>query len=163
MTTKKRTLAQEEDFPQTADVLPEGRRPQGETSAAAPQTTPTDIADVQVKVPRRSSRRKFSTDYKLKILEAYDACDNALARGALLRKEALYSSRISTWKKQLHNGRSVTKKTPKSILLHQQQEREIAALKKKLAQAEAIIDIQKKVSQLLSLNVLNHEESETKS
>ncbi|MHB9057179.1 MAG: hypothetical protein ACYC2P_13700 [Paludibacteraceae bacterium] len=163
MKTENVSLVQKGSMSQAADVSLEGRRPEGETSASAPQNTPANIPDVQVKTIQRTPRRTFSAAYKLKILEAYDACDNALARGALLRKEGLYSSRISTWKKQLQNGKFVSRKTPKAILLHQQQAREIASLKKKLAQAEAIIDIQKKVSQLLSINVLDQEVSETQS
>jgi len=162
MKTKNVPLAQQEGFSQSVGVLPEGCRPEGETPTAL-QTNPSNIPDVQVKTTQRPPRRKFSTVYKLKILEAYDACDSALARGALLRKEGLYSSRISTWKKQLQNGKFISKKTPKSILLNQQQAREITSLKKKLAQAEAIIDIQKKVSQLLSISDLDHEKNEVSS
>lgn len=159
MKTENVSLVQQEGISQAAGVSPGGRRPEGETPAEAPQNNP----DPQVKTTQRPPRRIFSTAYKLKILEAYDACDNALARGALLRKEGLYSSRISTWKKQLQNGKFGSRKTPKSILLNQQQAREIVSLKKKLAQAEAIIDIQKKVSQLLSMNVLDHAENEAQS
>lgn len=54
---------------------------------------------------QRSPRRQFSTAYKLQILDAYDACDNALARGALLRKEGLYHARLSTWRKQRDEGK----------------------------------------------------------
>ncbi len=59
----------------------------------------------------------------------------------MLRKEGLYSSRISTWKKELQNGKILSQKTSPLILLTQQQTREIASLKKKLAQAEAIIAV----------------------
>lgn len=56
--------------------------------------------NILLKPGQRAPRRKFSVAYKLQILEAYEACDNALARGALLRKEGLYASRLSTWRKQ---------------------------------------------------------------
>ena len=117
--------------------------------------------DTQVKVKKqRAPKRKFSNAYKLQILNALDACKNGDERGALLRKEGLYYARISAWKKQFQHGQFTSNKTPKSILLTQQLTREVASLKKKLSQAEAIIDLQKKVSELLSINILDHDKSE---
>lgn len=162
MTTRKLGLAQPPKFTQPADVLPEGRRPEGKTSAESPQP-PAATPDVQVKLGQRAPRRTFSTAYKLKILEAYEACDNALARGALLRKEGLYHSRLSTWRKLRDEGGLGSKskiKTPKSTLANQQLTRENARLKKKLAQAKAIIELQKKVSDLLGTHILPPESDE---
>lgn len=117
--------------------------------------------DSQIKVKKnRAPKRKFSNSYKLQILKAFDACKDGDERGALLRKEGLYYARISAWRKQFQNGGSVSNKTPKSVLLTQQLTRELASLKKKLSQAEAIIDLQKKVSELLSINILDHDLSE---
>ena len=164
MTTRKLGLAQPSKFTQPANVLPEGRRPQGKTLAESPQPTPASIPDVQVKSGQRAPRRTFSTAYKLKILEAYDACDNPLARGALLRKEGLYHSRLSTWRKLRDEGGLGAKskvKTAKSLLANQQLTRENVRLKKKLAQAEAIIELQKKVSDLLGTHILPAESDET--
>lgn len=120
--------------------------------------------DTQVKAKKqRAPKRKFSNAYKLQILNALDACKTGEDRAALLRKEGLYYARISTWKKQFQNGKFVVNKTPKSVLLTQQLTREVESLKKKLSQAEAIIDIQKKVSELLSINILNHDANEISS
>ena len=117
--------------------------------------------DVQVRVKQqRAPRRSFSKAYKLQILNAFDACQTASERGALLRKEGLYHARLATWRQQLVDGGIQSHKTPKSILMNQQLARENATLKKKLAQAEAIIDLQKKVSELLSQHVLKPETSE---
>lgn len=117
--------------------------------------------DTQVKAKKeRAPKRKFSNAYKLQILNAIDACKKGDERAALLRKEGLYYARISQWKKQFQDGKTTSNKTPKSILLTQQLTREVASLKKKLSHAEAIIDLQKKVSELLSINVLDHDESE---
>lgn len=111
--------------------------------------------DTQVKATKQKApKRKFSNSYKLQILNAFDACKNSHERAALLRKEGLYYARVSTWKKQFRNGQFISNKTPKSILVSQQLTREVASLKKKLSQAEAIIEIQKKVSELLSINIL---------
>lgn len=117
--------------------------------------------DTQVKVKKqRAPKRKFSNAYKLQILNALDACKNGDERASLLRKEGLYYARISLWKKQFQNGKFTSNKAQKSILLTQQLTREVASLKKKLSQAEAIIDLQKKVSELLSISILDHDTSE---
>ena len=119
--------------------------------------------NTQVKaVKPKIVRRKFSKPDKLKILEAFDACDNALERGALLRKEGLYYSGITKWRNELSgkNSNHANSKSYKLMLTHNQIMRENVALKKKLAQAEAIIDLQKKVSELLSTHVLNQKTSE---
>lgn len=96
------------------------------------------IPDPQVSA-QQSPRRSFSTAYKVKILAAYESCTNALSRGELLRKEGLYMSRISSWRKQRDAGR-LGKKRASSKPTHAQLLRENARLKKKLSQAEAIID-----------------------
>ena len=120
--------------------------------------------DPQVKMKQqRAPKRKFSNAYKLQILNALDACKNGNERVALLRKEGLYYARVSAWKKQFQHGQFTSNKTPKSILLTQHLTREVASLKKKLSQVEAIIDLQKKVSELLSINILYHDKSEMSS
>lgn len=121
----------------------------------------TTNLDTQVKMKQqRAPRRKFSKAYKLQILDALDACKNVNGRVTLLRKEGLYYARVSAWKKELQHGQLTSNKTPKSTLLTQQLTREVTSLKKKLSQAEAIIDLQKKISELLSINILDHDTSE---
>lgn len=129
------------------------------------RSTESPVIDPQVKVPRHySPRRSYDTAYKLRILSAYDACENSLGRGALLRKEGLYRSRIYAWKKQLENSKlNGRKKTSQATLRNDYLTRENEQLKKKLAQAEAIIDLQKKVSELLGTHILPHKDSEAKS
>lgn len=114
------------------------------------------------KAKQKTIRRKFSRSDKLKILEAFDACNNSSERGAFLRKEGLYNASILKWRKELgeKNSSYTNAKTYKLTLAHNQIIRENTALKKKLAQAEAIIDLQKKVSELLSTHVLNQNTSE---
>ncbi len=120
-----------------------------------------DTFDTQVKAKKQKApKRQFSNAYKWQILNAFDACKNSHERAALLRREGLYYARVSTWKKQFKNGPFISNKTPKSILLSQQLTREVVSLKKKLSQAEAIIEIQKKVSELLSINILEPNTSE---
>ncbi len=162
MTPETQGLAQQDSI-QPAGVLPEGRRPEGKTPAGSPENPPASIPDVQVRAKEAAPRRKFSAAYKLKILEEYEACDNALARGALLRKEGLYNSRLSAWRKQRDQGKLSAKakgKIAKSVLVNQKLTRENAQLKKKLDQAQAIIEIQKKVSDLFGTYILPAENSE---
>jgi transposase len=131
-----------------------------ENGGTANASTP----DSQVKVKKSyGPRRSYDTAYKLRILAAYDNCDNATERGALLRKEGLYRARICTWRKQFEqaklNGKKSALKTKRSDHLTQENEH----LKKKLAHAEAIIDLQKKISDLLGMHILPVEINESKS
>ncbi len=129
----------------------------------------TSMPDVQVKTGQRAPRRTFSTAYKLKILDAYDTCDNALSRGALLRKEGLYHSRLSTWRKQLASGKLDTTATPsnkKSVNArksNQALKRENQQLQQKLSQAEGIIELQKKIAELFGTHILPPDNSESNS
>jgi len=125
-----------------------------------------DQSDTQVKpVKQKIYRRKFNKADKLKILERFDACNTPAERGALLRKEGLYYASITKWRLELSgkNSSHGNTKAYKMTLAHNQVVRENAALKKKLAQAEAIIELQKKVSELLSQHVLTPEMSEESS
>jgi transposase len=138
---------------------------ESEISTARPASqTPTDP---QVKPKKTYAPRHFySLSYKLRILAAYDACQDASERGALLRREGLYSTRLAQWRRQrkqgkLENGGSSGKAGKKARVDHLTRENE--QLKKKLAQAEAIIDLQKKVSELLGAHILPHESSEENS
>lgn len=122
------------------------------------QSLNTQVKAVKPKVVRR----KFNSAEKLKIIEAFDAYDNSSDRGAFLRKQGLYYSGILKWRRELSgkNSNHANSKTYKLNLAHNQIMRENTALKKKLAQAEAIADLQKKVSELLSTHVLNQKMSE---
>jgi transposase len=119
---------------------------------------------VKVKKPR-AIRRQFSVSDKIKILTAFDTCNGSLERGALLRKEGLYYASISKWKKELCEKKSSREnfKLHQRDLAHQQLLRENSRLKKKLSQAEAIIEIQKKMSKLLSDHVIDQETNEVQS
>lgn len=135
------------------------------TSNLKSDTTPVfteepPIADSQVKVKKYTPRRTYDAAYKSRIIAAFDNCESASERGALLRREGLYHSRICAWKQQQANGKS-TSKQPKGLRVdHLSRENE--QLKKKLAHAEAIIDLQKKISNLLGVHTLSTEISESK-
>jgi transposase len=111
-------------------------------------------------VPERAHRRQFSATYKLRILEEAEACSAPGEVGALLRREGLYSSHLVDWRRQRAAGTlaGLTPRrrgrpaavAPASELARLQ--RENARLSRQLATAEAIIEIQKKVSTLLGLS-----------
>jgi len=128
-------------------------------------SVPTDNAasqyiDTQVKIKKKySTRRSFDTAYKLRILAAYNACESASDRGALLRKEGLYHSRICLWRQQFENSKLTDKKQARNTLRTDHLIRENEQLKKKLAHAEAIIDLQKKISELLGAPILPAEKT----
>jgi hypothetical protein len=127
---------------------------------------PVTIADPQVKASRQyNPRRAFTNGYKLRILAAYEACETASARGELLRREGLYQSRISVWKREKAIGKldgAQNQKGAKNTARVDHLARENEQLKKKLLQAEAIIDLQKKVSELFGNHILPLTNSEWK-
>jgi transposase len=122
---------------------------------------PESSLDLQVKIRKSyAPRRSFDTAYKLRVLSAYDACETSGDRGALLRKEGLYHARIAAWKHQLNHSKLNQGKKKLKALRKDHLVRENEQLKKKLAQAEAIIDLQKKVSELLGTHILPNEGSD---
>jgi len=122
------------------------------------------VADPQVKPKRQyAPRRTFTAAYKQRILAAYDASQNAQERGELLRREGLYHSRICAWRSQQAAGKFNGAKKGKHAVRVDHLTRENEQLKKKLAQAEAVIELQKKVSDLLGTHILSPEKNEVNS
>ena len=114
----------------------------------------------------RPQRRRYSAEYKLRILKEYDACEQPGEKGALLRREGIYASNISTWRRQYSqgglDGLHKTKRGPKADPQTRENKRlrqENERLKKRLQHAELIIEVQKKVSQILEIE-LNEQEHE---
>lgn len=129
--------------------------------AAKVDATHGQPVDSQVKIRKPyAPRRSFDIAYKLRILAAYNACESASDRGALLRKEGLYYSRICLWRQQFENSKLTDKKQTRNALRTDHLVRENEQLKKKLAHAEAIIDLQKKISELLGAPILPAEKNE---
>ena len=115
-----------------------------------------EVPDPEV-VPR-AKRRQFSAKYKLRILTEADQCTQRGEIGALLRREGLYSSHLTTWRRQrdwgqlagLTSKKPGRKPDPQAAELARLQ-RENEQLKARLEQAETIIEVQKKLSQMLGL------------
>lgn len=117
-----------------------------------------------------TGRRRFTAEYKLRILNTLDRCASGSERGELLRKEGIFSSSVSDWRKARNSGAlSALHRIPGSKPREPQQtqwsvlEKENADLRARLEQAEAIIDVQKKVSQMFGLMNPKSQSSENKS
>ena len=113
-------------------------------------------------VPAKARRRKFSAQYKKRILDEADGCkDVPGAIGALLRREGLYSSHLTTWRKQRERGeldglrpkkrgRKAKPINPLAVKVREL-EAENRRLQKKLKKAEMIIRFQKRLSEMLGI------------
>ncbi len=122
--------------------------------ASAPNETP----DPQVKP--KTARRSFTTAYKQSILEQADQCRSRGEVGALLRREGLYSSHLSTWRELRRQGtlQALTNNKrgpqpstePAQRRELEQLRRRNAKLEHELEKAHTIIDVQKKLSSLLA-------------
>jgi transposase-like protein len=114
----------------------------------------------KTEVVAKAKRRQYTNAYKLRILEELEGSQGTGETGALLRREGLYSSHLTKWRRQRERGElggaTVQKRGPKSDpqaneIVKQQQE--IDRLRERLRQAELIIDVQKKVAQLLGVPI----------
>jgi transposase-like protein len=143
------------------DVASVGRRAAERSEAdrsstdARPSATP-QRPDPEV-VPQ-AKRRRFTAEYKLRILQEADALKGSGGIAALLRREGLYSSLLKTWRREREAGvreaLSPHKRGPKSkydpvVQENQQLRRENQRLVEELRKADIVIDIQKKVAALL--------------
>lgn len=145
-----------------ATAMPVNESPQGVVSPK-PAVIPPDP-----EVVAKPTRRRFTAADKLRILKLADACTAMGSLGALLRAEGLYASNLTTWRRQrtagvlsalapLKRGRKASARHP----LRAENEtlrKENVRLTMRLKQAELIIDVQKKVSQILGIPVETPEE-----
>ena len=116
---------------------------------------------VDPQVTAKAKRRRFTAEYKLRILREADALAETGGIGEMLRREGLYTSHLSSWRRERERGEleglSAKKRGRKGrpdkelVAENQRMAREIARLEKRLAQAETIIEVQKKVATLLGI------------
>ena len=128
------------------------------------------VPDPEV-VPQ-AKRRRFNAEYKVRILEEADACSEPGEIGALLRREGLYSSHLTTWRRQREQGqleglspkRRGRKPSVDGALVNELAElkRENQRLENRLQQAETIIEVQKKLSGLLGLTLNENQSDEAR-
>jgi transposase-like protein len=112
----------------------------------------------EIEVMAKATRRQFTLEYKRKIVREADGCKTPGAIGALLRREGLYSSHLTTWRAARERGelagalkkRGPVRRVPdprdKRIA---ELERETARWRKRAERAEALVEVQKKVAVLL--------------
>ena len=132
-----------------AGMVPRSESPDTTASAPDPEVT------------AKAKRRRFSAEYKLRVLREADALAEIGGIGELLRREGLYSSHLSAWRRERERGeleglaakKRGRKADPDRVLAQENERlaRENARLEQRLAQAEAIIEIQKKVSSILGI------------
>ena len=127
------------------------RRATGDSPAGAPAGVPDPAVEAKAK------RRRFTAEYKLRILREVERAKEPGEVGAILRREGLYSSHLVQWRHQrdrVAKAGFVRKRGPKPRLEDpriKKLEREKARLERKLRQAEIIIEYQKKVAALLGI------------
>jgi transposase-like protein len=112
-------------------------------------------------VPEKPERRRFAAEYKRRVLQEADHCTRPGQLGALLRREGLYSSHLTAWRQQRDQGtlaglapkRRGRKPSPDAPLIAENErlKRETQRLAAKLRQAETIIEVQKKLSEILGI------------
>jgi transposase len=114
-------------------------------------------------VTSKAKRRRFSAEYKSKILQEADACAESGQVGSLLRREGLYSSHLTMWRQARERGEleglapkkrgpAVQEANPLAKELAAER-REVARLKAENAKLQIICEVQKKVSQLLGVTL----------
>jgi len=130
------------------------RRATGASGSSATLRAPTPDPEVPAKV----ERRQFTAEYRRGILREADACKKPGALGALLRREGLYSSHLANWRRQREQGElgagRARKRGPAAQAIDprvRHLEVENRRLQRKLARAETIITLQKKVAEILGI------------
>lgn len=119
-------------------------------------------------VAAKAKRRRFSAEYKQRILREAEACKGHGELGALLRREGLYSSHLTNWREQartaVREALKPKKRGPEPKRVDERDQR-IAELERALSKqtrraerAEALVEVQKKVSVLLGIALPNPEE-----
>ena len=124
----------------------------------------------EVKVGGKAERRRFTADYKLKVIGEADKCEKAGEIGALLRREGLYWSNLSNWRKQRASGelagltakRRGPQRQEKNPLAERvkELERENGRLQRRADLAEGIVELQKKVSAILGIGLAKSPETD---
>lgn len=130
-------------------------------STASPQGVPDP------EVVAHAKRRRFTAEYKLRILRQADACKEPGEIGALLRREGLYSSHLTQWRRQREEAAEAELKSRKrgpKAKVHdprvKQLERDNARLQRQLKRVALLLDIQKKAGEILGIPLKNLDDVE---
>jgi len=157
------TTAVEMDVP----AGPEAEGARRATGASGPAGT-SRAPDPDPEVPATVQRRRFPAEYRLRIVKQADTCKQPGELGALLRREGLYSSLLTNWRRQREQGalrdlrerRPGPKPRPVDPRV-KQLEAENARLQRKLQRADTIITLQKKVAEILGIPLRPLDNDET--
>jgi transposase-like protein len=146
-----------------------GERSEPERSEGATRPAPA-AAGVDPEVAAKAARRQYSAAYKRRILQEADRCGPG-GVAALLRREGLYSSHLTSWRKQREAGEIAglepRRRGKKPVLRNplaaenERLRREVQRLEKRLRQAETIIEVQKELCDVLGLTVPPIERNES--
>jgi transposase len=148
-------------FSSAIPVSPEEVRKAAEVAVASPANGQREVGFPDTEVLEKASRRRFTIEYKRRILAEADACTAPGDIGKLLRREGLYSSNLTNWRAQREQGihdslsRSRGRKPQEKNLLAEENvrlQKENQHLQQRLERAQTIIEVQKKLSQLLGMN-----------
>ncbi len=117
----------------------------------------------EVEVVAKAERRRFTAEYKLKVLREADHCQQPGEIGGLLRREGLYWSNLANWRKQRERGElaglSTRKRGPQRREKNpfaervRELERDNERLKRRAERAEGLVELQKKVSEILGIEL----------
>lgn len=129
---------------------------------------PTPITIPDPEVTEKTQRRRFTAEYKRRILAEADKCRKPGELGALLRREGLYSSHLANWRAARDRdgkvGLEPKKRGPKAKAKPDDKDRKIIELERELAKAKAraeraefLVDMQKKMAQLLGREISEEE------
>lgn len=119
------------------------------------------VAAVETEVTEKAKRRTFTAEYKRRILREADACSKPGELGALLRSEGLYSSHLAGWRRARRNGemdglgpkrrgRKPAPVDPRDKKIREL-ERQLAQVTRRAERAEGLVEVQKKVAELLGV------------
>jgi len=163
MTADKQYASRGLEGARRATAMPADKSPQG---PASPR--PAVIVSPDPEVVATPTRRRFTAEDKLRILKLADACTAVGSLGVLLRAEGLYASTLTTWRRQRTEGvlsaLTPQKRGRKASVRHplraenETLRKENARLSTRLKQAELIIDVQRKVSEILGIPLETPEE-----
>ncbi len=128
------------------------------------------LSTSEVEVMAKPTRRRYSAEYKVRILREADTITRHGEIGALLRREGLYSSNLTAWRKQREKGKleglSQKRRGPlpkeKNPLADKVKvlERESARLRARAERAEGLVELQKKVSEILGIELKHNGEKD---
>jgi len=117
----------------------------------------------ETEVTAKARRRQFTAEYKRRVLAEADACTKSGEVGALLRREGLYSSHLVDWRRARDSGAlaglAPRKRGPAGRVAHPLEQkivelqREVSRLQRRAERAEGLVELQKKVSELLGIQL----------